>query len=387
MHLKRFRAATMDEALRRIGEELGPDAVILHTKSIPLVGASPFGQRHGVEVTAALDGDPPGVQGSGFRVQGVNSNPHPPTPNPPTTAVSAPAVSEFGVLQRELERVGAMVSGLYGRGALPFTVSDALCRVYWSLLAQEVEDGVARRWVVSVQDRLRDAASPDSTPLSALLAEVLARELGETPVSGAGRSRRVIALVGPTGVGKTTTIAKLAAGYRFREGKRVALITTDTYRIAGAQQLKNYAELIGLPYCVAPLPKDLTRALANDRDADIIFVDTVGRSARRPEQLEELATYARSNDGCEVQLVLSATTKRADLLQAVEGYRPLGFSSIIATKIDETATVGPVCEAALAAAVPISYFTTGQEVPDDIEEARPLRLARRLLGSESGGEE
>jgi flagellar biosynthesis protein FlhF len=193
-----------------------------------------------------------------------------------------------------------------------------------------------------------------------------------------------VALVGPTGVGKTTTIAKLAAGCRFREGKRVALITTDTYRIAGAQQLKSYAELIGLPYCVAPLPADLKRALANDRDADVIFIDTVGRSARRPDQLEELASYARGDHGCEVRLVLSATTKRADLLQAVESYRPLGFSSIIATKIDETATVGPVCEAALAAAVPISYLTTGQEVPDDIEEAQPLRLAWRLIGESEG---
>jgi flagellar biosynthesis protein FlhF len=195
-----------------------------------------------------------------------------------------------------------------------------------------------------------------------------------------GDGRRVVALVGPTGVGKTTTIAKLAAGYRFREGKRVALITTDTYRIAGAQQLKSYAELIGLPCCVAPLPADLKRALTNDRDADVIFIDTVGRSARRQDQLEELAAYARGDDGCEVCLVLSATTKRADLLQAVEAYRSLGLSSIIATKIDETATVGPVCEAALAAAVPISYLTTGQEVPDDIEEAQPLRLARRLVG-------
>ncbi|NJD68891.1 MAG: hypothetical protein FIA90_09640 [candidate division NC10 bacterium] len=192
---------------------------------------------------------------------------------------------------------------------------------------------------------------------------------------------------GADGVGKTTTIAKLAAACHFREGKRVALITTDTYRIAGAQQLKSYAELIGLPFCVAPLPADLRRALTNDRDADVIFIDTVGRSARRQDQLEELATYARRDDGYEVHLVLSATTKRADLLQAVEGYRPLHFSSIIATKIDETATVGPMCEAALAAAVPISYFTTGQEVPDDIEEAQPLRLARRLVGESERREE
>lgn len=380
MHLKRFRAATMDEALRQVGEELGPEAVILHAKSIPLAGAMPFAKRQGVEVVAALDGDPPaqnppsppfvkggmgGFQRSEARMSGGD------LPDSPI---------DLGALQRELGQVKGMLSGLYGRRSLPPDLPDALGRMYWSLLAQEVEEGVARRWVVSVRDRLGEAASSDAAPVSALLADVLDREVVRAPVPMVGDGRRVVALVGPTGVGKTTTIAKLAAGYRFREGKRVALITTDTYRIAGAQQLKSYAELIGLPCCVAPLPADLKRALTNDRDADVIFIDTVGRSARRQDQLEELAAYARGDDGCEVCLVLSATTKRADLLQAVEAYRSLGLSSIIATKIDETATVGPVCEAALAAAVPISYLTTGQEVPDDIEEAQPLRLARRLVG-------
>ncbi|PWB43969.1 MAG: flagellar biosynthesis protein FlhF [Candidatus Methylomirabilota bacterium] len=389
MHLKRFRAATMDEALRQIGEELGPEAVILHTKSIPLADGLSFTRRQGVEVMAALDGDPPKVSSVKCQVSSIDStlNTQHSTLNTPTAEATAPTPPELEILRRELEQVKGMISGLYGRGPLPPDLSPALGRIYWSLLVQEVEEGVARRWVASVRDGLREAASSDAAPVSSVLAEVLAREVVRTPISYAGSGRRVVALVGPTGVGKTTTIAKLAAACHFREGKRVALITTDTYRIAGAQQLKSYAELIGLPFCVAPLPADLRRALTNDRDADVIFIDTVGRSARRQDQLEELATYARRDDGYEVHLVLSATTKRADLLQAVEGYRPLHFSSIIATKIDETATVGPMCEAALAAAVPISYFTTGQEVPDDIEEAQPLRLARRLVGESERREE
>lgn len=394
MHLKRFRAATMDDALRQVGEELGPEAVILHTKNIPRDRLKPFGKHLAVEVIAALDDDPP------RQARGAESTP-PPLPPPRRgegqgggakgevrgAGVEKPEPDtriDLGALQRELEQVKGMVSGLFGRGHLPPNLPDALGRMYWSLLAQEVDEGVARRWIVCVLDKLRAQASSAPTSPSASLAEVLAQEVIRAGIPWVGNGRRVVALVGPTGVGKTTTIAKLAAGCHFREGKKVSLISTDTYRIAGAQQLKSYADLMGLPYCVAPLPADLKRALASERDADVIFIDTVGRSARRQDQLEELATYVRGYDGCEVHLVLSATTKRADLLQVIEGYRPLSFSSIIATKIDETAAVGPVLEAALAAAAPISYFTTGQEVPDDIEEAHALRLAWRLVGASEG---
>lgn len=386
MHLKRFRAATMDDALRQVGEELGPEAVILHTKNIPRDRLKPFGKHLAVEVIAALDDDPPKVptQVPSSRFHIPSAPPKPGTQNPePGTWNMEPEG-----LKREFAQLKGMVSGLFGRGHLPPNLPDALGQMYWSLLAQEVDEGVARRWIVCVRDKLRAQASSAPTSPSASLAEVLAQEIIRAGTSKVGNGRRrVVALVGPTGVGKTTTIAKLAAGCHFREGKKVSLITTDTYRIAGAQQLKSYADLIGLPYCVAPLPDDLPRALAAERDADVVFIDTVGRSPRRQDQLEELAAYVRGYDGCEVHLVLSATTKRADLLQAIEGYRPLSFSSIIATKIDETSTVGPVIEAALAAAAPISYLTTGQEVPDDIEEAHPLRLAWRLVGAPEGGRE
>lgn len=374
MHLKRFRAATMDDALRQVGEELGPEAVILHTKNIPRDRLKPFGKHLAVEVIAALDDDPP------RQARGAEAE----RPELGTPQLTPDTRIDLGALQRELEQVKGMVSGLFGRGHLPPNLPDALGQMYWSLLAQEVDEGVARRWVVSVQDRLREQASSAPPSLSTALAEVLAQEVIRAGIPRVGNGRRVVALVGPTGVGKTTTIAKLAAGCHFREGRKVSLISTDTYRIAGAQQLKSYADLMGLPYCVAPLPADLKRALASERDADVIFIDTVGRSARRQDQLEELAAYVRGYDGCEVYLVLSATTKRADMLQVIEGYRPLSFSSIIATKIDETAAVGPVLEAALAAAAPISYFTTGQEVPDDIEEAHALRLAWRLVGASEG---
>ena len=376
MHLKRFRAATMDDALRQVGEELGPEAVILHTKNIPRDRLKPFGKYLAVEVIAALDDDPPTrVSSPEFRVPSSKGQPETQNPKPETRNM------ELEGLKRELEQVKGMVSGLFGRGHLPSNLPDALVRMYWSLLAQEVDEGVARRWVVSVHDRLGEQASSAPPSLSTLLAEILAQEVIMARIPKAGNGRRVVALVGPTGVGKTTTIAKLAAGCHLREGKKVSLISTDTYRIAGAQQLKSYADLMGLPYCMAPLPADLKRALAGERDADVIFIDTVGRSARRQDQLEELAAYVRGYDGCEVHLVLSATTKRTDLLQVIEGYKPLSFSSIIVTKIDETAALGPVLEATLAAAAPISYFTTGQEVPDDIEEAHALRLAWRLVGA------
>jgi flagellar biosynthesis protein FlhF len=386
MHLKRFRAATVDEALRKVRQEMGPDAMILHSKTIPWEGALPFAQRQGVEVVAALDDDPPfHVPSSKVRVPGSSAEPETRNPKPETRNRERGEPNRPGedptALRHDLEQVKGMLRGLLGRGHLPPDLPDALGQMYWSLLAQEVDEGMARRWVVSLRDEFRGRPALDAESLSAGLAEMLAREIPGTGLPRAVVSeRRVVALVGPTGVGKTTTIAKLAAWSRLRERKRVSLITTDTYRIAGSQQLKTYADLIGLPCCVAPFPPDLRKALDAEREADVVFIDTVGRSPRRGDQVEELKAYVNGHDGTEVHLVLSATTKRRDLLDAVEGYRPLAFSSIIATKIDETATVGPLLEASMAAAAPITYLTTGQEVPDDIEEAQPLRLARLLVG-------
>lgn len=378
MHLKRFRAPTIGEALRQVREELGEEAVILHTKAIPLVGALPFARRQAVEVVAALDDDPPSrVRGAKDERRKAGSEVREAKGEVPDFTATD---RESAMLTRELQQVKGMLSGLLGRGHLPPDLPDRLNQMYWSLLAQEVDEGVARRWVIALRDENPTQGSAEPSSLCAGLADILAKEMPRAESRVGAGARRVVALVGPTGVGKTTTVAKLAAWCRFRENKRVALITTDTYRIAGPQQLKTYADLMGLPFCVASVPGDLRRALGAAREADVIFVDTVGRSPRRKDQVEELKAYVSDTEGCEVRLVLSATTKRADLLEAVEGYRPMGFCSIIATKIDETLSVGPVVEASLRAAIPITYLTTGQEVPDDIEEAHPLRLAERLAG-------
>jgi len=372
MHLKRFHAATMDEALRLVRQELGPEAVILHTKTVSRGAASALARRQAVEVVAALDDDP-------ARPPGAAGRPGTPPARSVPTEPCSPTL-EPAALRQDLDQVKGMLSGLLGLARVPADLPGELGRMYWSLLAQEVDEGVARRWVVSLREELRGRPPAEPASLSTELAGILAKEMPGTGVPQSPGGRRLVALVGPTGVGKTTTIAKLAARCRFQEKRKVALVTTDTYRIAGAQQLETYAALIGLPFRVAPFPADLRRALDAHGEADVIFIDTVGRSPRRRDQMEELKGYVSGHDGCEVQLVLSATTKRADLLEAVEGYRPLAFSSIIATKLDETATVGPLIEASLAAAVPIAYLTTGQEVPDDIEEAHPLRLAGRLAG-------
>jgi flagellar biosynthesis protein FlhF len=369
----------MDEALRQVREELGPDAVVLHTKTIPAQDRLlPGARRQGVEVIAAVDDDPQ-LQVPGSKSRVPVSNLESGTRRVERSEHRRSAL-ESAAIQRDLEQVKGMLSGLLGRGYLPPDLPDPLGQIYWSLLAQEIGEGVVRRWVLSLRDELRGRPVPALSSLSSSLAELLARELpGAWIPRVRNGQRRVVVLVGPTGVGKTTTIAKLAAGGRFREGKNVSLITTDTYRIAGAEQLKAYAKLMGLRCSVAPFPADLRRALADDREADLIFIDTVGRSPRRQDQIDELRAYVHDHDGCEVHLVLSATTKRADLLEAVERYRPLDFKSIIATKIDETSALGPILEASLAAAAPISYLTVGQDVPDDIEVAHPLGLARRLV--------
>jgi len=187
-------------------------------------------------------------------------------------------------------------------------------------------------------------------------------------------------LVGATGVGKTTTLAKLAAQFRIKEGKKVGLITIDTYRIAAVEQLRTYARIIDTPLEVVLTPQELRLAIERLADCDIILVDTAGRSQFDAPKLDELRAFLKAADPRETHLVLSATSSRAVLQKSIELFSGLGVNRVLFTKLDEAVGIGTLLAAVHKLDVKMSYITTGQDVPNDIEVGDGRRLAEMILG-------
>ena len=188
-----------------------------------------------------------------------------------------------------------------------------------------------------------------------------------------------MALVGPTGVGKTTTIAKLAAIYRLRENKRVGLITVDTYRIAAVEQLRTYAEIIDLPMEVVSTPREMREATARMSDMDLVLLDTAGRSPRDEVKIQELKSMLAEAKPEEVHLVVSAVASARSLSKTAEQFSTVGTTSLIVTKIDEATALGGLVSLARNSGLPLSFLTDGQNVPDDIQQANARNLADLIV--------
>ncbi|GFR35586.1 hypothetical protein TCEA9_13980 [Thermobrachium celere] len=180
---------------------------------------------------------------------------------------------------------------------------------------------------------------------------------------------KIHVFVGPTGVGKTTTIAKLASLYSLYKNKKVGLITIDTYRIGAIEQLKTYADILGVPFGVIYSNNEINSVLNEMTNCDIILIDTTGRNSKNYMQLQETKKLINEINPDNVHLVISMTTKEKDIKRIIEDYKILNYNSLILTKIDETNSMGSLITAIYYSNTPISYITTGQNVPDDIEEA------------------
>ncbi|MFG6368610.1 MAG: flagellar biosynthesis protein FlhF [Lachnospiraceae bacterium] len=197
------------------------------------------------------------------------------------------------------------------------------------------------------------------------------------------RKPKVIFFVGPTGVGKTTTIAKIASSFRVEHKKKVALLTADTYRIAAAEQLRTYANILEVPFRVVYTAKEIATSLEDFRECDYILVDTTGHSPNNEAQCEsmsDLINSVDSNAAKEVFLVLSASTKYGDLMKIADTYKEIADYKLIFTKLDETATLGNIYNLKLYTGATLSYVTCGQNVPDDIEYFNPQSTVKQLLG-------
>jgi flagellar biosynthesis protein FlhF len=312
---------------------------------------------------------------------------HQPARQPAPSAPSSDVARELAEIKLLVNQVlqstpAAATASSAGHAAMP----EALFQHYLKLLESSVSRDIADRVVGAVRDELTPAELADESIVRQTVLRHLAGLVpsADGPVRQPARGRPLtIALVGPTGVGKTTTIAKLAAAYKLRHNKSVGLITTDTYRIAAVDQLRTYAGIIGLPLKVVLTPQEMTGAIESLSDHDVILIDTAGRSQNASERLAELGAFLAAADPHETHLVLSSAASEAVLFKTAEAFAPARPNRVILTKLDEAVNFGVLVNVldrlSSDLSLRLSFVTTGQEVPDHIEPGRSDRFARMVL--------
>ncbi len=305
----------------------------------------------------------------------------PTAPSPVNQASSLP-------MHQELSAIKSMVGQVLQRQGAPGTRPDMpekLFEMYLELVGQDLSEELAEQIVTAVSGELGDRVEDAGTVREAVIQQLA----GLVPAADATIPRRspddrplTIALIGPTGVGKTTTLAKLAASFKLRERRRVGLVTCDTYRIAAVDQLRTYANIIGLPLEVALSPPDMHRAVHKLSDCDVVLIDSAGRGPNDRGRLDELRECMDAARPHEIHLVLSSTASERVLLREAEAFADVGADRIVLTKLDEAVSFGVLVNVMQSVGKSLSCITTGQEVPDHIEAGRSRRLAELMLGAE-----
>ena len=374
MKVKLFTAANINEAMAQVKQDLGRDAVILHTRRLRKGGILGLFAKEVVEVMAALDTAPAPLP--------VKKAP----PDLPLQTADVEPVRAAGTviaddkkitaLETEMITMRKMLEQLVGQIPKNDGPQSPLLEI---LLKNDVDISIATNLVKGLP---ADATMVGGDPevVRRLLLDRIGQYLQKVegisiPVSGC----KTVALIGPTGVGKTTTIAKLAANFAIKEGVKVAMITADTYRIAAVEQLKTYSDIIGVPIEIVYSADELKAALQRHQDKQLVLIDTAGRSPGNLQQLDELQELLAVDPTIETHLVLSVTTKYRDALEVVDKFAVCSPKKFLFTKIDEASNLGTVLNLLYSFPTALSYVTTGQNVPDDIELIQSEKLATLIL--------
>ena len=418
MTINKFQGKTKEEAIEKAKQEMGPNAVIMNVKEIRPKGLFAAFKSPTYEATAALEEKDHVV--SSFSAlqspQKLHDNINVAadekleipqtvrTPRMERPAVNAPksvqapeahqtetpAQAEEKAIGKRLDDLSSMLEEKLGVGsredAKEKTMSseelDFVRIIYRTLLNNEVNERYANQIIDEVERFIRPGNSVDT--ILANVYQKLILKLGRPNTIELGKGKpRVIFFIGPTGVGKTTTIAKIASKYKMESNQKVAFITADTYRIAATEQLRVYANILDAPMSIVYSPDELNAAAAKIMDYDLIFVDTAGFSHKNETQREDMKRLINGlapEYDKEVYLVLSATTKYHDLLEIVDSYHEISAFKLIFTKLDETTAYGNILNIKLYSGADLSYVTNGQNVPADLEVFHTQKIVKQLLG-------
>ncbi|WP_223191610.1 flagellar biosynthesis protein FlhF [Propionispora hippei] len=365
--MKIFTAATMQEGMAQIKSELGRDAVILHTRRLKKGGVLGFFGKEVIEITAGVEATP--------QVATQATVPVPEVKMPPARPVLIDGDSKMTAVQLELGTMRKLLEQVLHKIPLQ---EEKKSPVFAMLEQNDIDEQIAAELVREAAKTKFPAGihfTEDQAVLE-VLRTYLQRSEGITVLPNATKT---VAFIGPTGVGKTTTIAKLAANFAIKEGFKVALITADTYRISAVEQLKTYADIIGVPIEIVYTPDELKLAIQRHQDKQLILIDTAGRSPKNHYQLGELQALLEINPYIEVHLVLSMTTKYKEALDIVHSFSGCSPQKFLFTKLDEASNIGTMLNLLYQFPVTLSYVATGQNVPDDIELADPGKLMNLIL--------
>ena len=388
MQVKIFRAANLQAALEEIREQLGPNASVLRTRQCRDGWMGWLGRSY-VEVTASCGGehqDPARIIISDrFRSDQGQDAPVAQTAFQQNSSRRRPIDSRQTLPLNHSTRLSIASPD----EASDRLVADPLSDYRTGLISLGVAPIVAERWIRSTSGFVANLGDRFEHPWMEHLQRSVSREIRLSgPIQINPGERRVVALIGPTGVGKTTTVAKLAAGFRIQSKRRVGLLTIDTFRIAAVQQLQAYAQIMDLPMSVVESPDQMRGAIDRLGDVDLILIDTAGRSPKGDVNIAGLAELLRTAQPDETHLVVSATSTAAVVRSAIDGFAAARPTATILTKLDETPYTAGVLSAITSSSdfvgIPVSYVTNGQHVPDDIAIATAQRLIARLLPTPVG---
>jgi flagellar biosynthesis protein FlhF len=397
MRIKKFEGDTLQEALSKVKRDFGADAVILQTKKYIKGGVFGIFGRQRTEVTAGID----------INVEKPQA-PAPQAARPQAAARRAMNASYGGgsaldsfdthrrvedismkneTLLRELNE-GKILLNQSLRPARDLTASpqgvslkNGMGRLQKLLVDNGVEDNLVYRTLQNINSQLSETQINNKSFVDNYLYDYIAELIQVSgPIKVQKGTTKVVAFIGPTGVGKTTTIAKMAARYALIEGKSVVMVSADTYRIGADIQLKKYGEIMGIPVEIVLTPADFKKVINKHIDKDLIFFDTAGRSPRNKQHLVELKEFLDVYSPMETHLVMSAVTKYYDAVSIINNFGLVPIHRIMFTKLDETKNYGLLLNLSVSSGgIPISYLCVGQNVPDDIEIANPKTISRLVI--------